>query len=103
MPDEDDLDLAVGKLSGSSDRVLHDRLPSRAAQARLPAGAHHAAAQSSQAALRACKHGRHGRAQAWTARTAWYPQRAPEFRAYTDSHPIAQISTHAFRRERSCK
>jgi hypothetical protein len=69
------LNLAVGKLSGSSDRVLHDRLPSRAAQARLHApGAHHAAAQSSQAALRACKHGRHGRAQAWTARMMrWTP------------------------------
>jgi hypothetical protein len=71
MPAEDDLDLAVGQLSGSSDRVLHDRFPSRLAQATLPApGAHHAAAQPSQAALRACKHGRHGRAQAWTARTA---------------------------------
>ena len=43
MPGEDDLDLAVGKPSGSSDRVLHDRLPSRVAQATLPApGAHHA-------------------------------------------------------------
>ena len=47
------------------------RRPLRLAQATLPApGAHHAAAQPSQAALRACKHGRHGRAQAWTARTA---------------------------------
>jgi hypothetical protein len=72
MPGQDDLDLAIGQLPGSSDRVLHDRLPSGVTQATLPApDAHHAAAQPSQAALRACKlRPLTALAQAWTARTA---------------------------------
>jgi hypothetical protein len=71
VPGENDLDLPVRERAGSSDRAFHDRLPSVVTQATLPAPpAPHAAAQPSQAALRACKHGRRGRAPAWTARTA---------------------------------
>ena len=72
VPIEDDPDLGVGQLSGASDRAVHDRLPSQMTQATLPApGAHHAAAQPSQAALRACKlRPLTALAQAWTARTA---------------------------------
>ena len=71
MPLQDRCDLGIGELSGPSDRAFHDRLPEGVTQATLPAPlGDHAAAQPSQAASRACKHGRGGRAPAWTARTA---------------------------------